>query len=269
MNPYADPNVTYDEILYAEADAVASITINRPAVYNAFSAQTCEELIHAFRRASASRGVRVVVLTGAGDKAFCTGGDQSSKDGGYGGRGVTGLPIDELQSAIRDCEKPVIARVNGFAIGGGNVLVTLCDLAIASDRAQLGQVGPRVGSVDPGFGTALLARVVGEKKAREMWYLCRRYNAQQALDMGLVNAVVPHDELDAEVARWCAEIAIMSPTAITIAKKSFNVDTEHIRGLSSFALQGLALYYDTDESKEGGNAFREKRPPEFSKYTNK
>jgi len=160
----------------------------------------------------------------------------------------------------------VIARVNGYAIGGGNVLVTLCDLAIASDKAQFGQVGPKVGSVDPGFGTALLARVVGEKKAREIWYLCRRYSAQEALAMGLVNAVVPHDQLDAEVAKWCAEILQMSPTAIALAKRSFNVDTEMIRGISSFAMQALKLYYDTGESKEGGNAFREKRKPEFRKY---
>jgi 2-ketocyclohexanecarboxyl-CoA hydrolase len=153
--------------------------------------------------------------------------------------------------------------VNGYAIGGGNVLVTLCDLAIASDRAQLGQVGPKVGSVDPGFGTALLARVVGEKKAREIWYLCRRYTAAQALDMGLVNVVVPHDQLDAEVRRWCDEILSMSPTAIAIAKRSFNCDTESIRGISSFAMQALALYYDTEESKEGGRAFREKRKPDF------
>ncbi len=256
----------YEQILYTEADHVATITINRPEVYNAFSAQTCEELIHAFKKADASRQVFVVVLTGAGDKAFCTGGDQSSKDGSYGGRGVIGLPIDEVHSAIRDCNKPVIARVNGFAIGGGNVLVTLCDLAIASETAQLGQVGPRVGSVDPGFGTAYLARVVGEKKAREMWYLCRRYTAAQALDMGLVNAVVPHDQLDAEVAQWCSEIVDKSPTAIAIAKRSFNVDTESIRGTSTFALQALALYYGTDESKEGGTAFREKRKPDFAQF---
>jgi 2-ketocyclohexanecarboxyl-CoA hydrolase len=144
--------------------------------------------------------------------------------------------------------------------------VTLCDLAIASDKAQFGQVGPKVGSVDPGFGTALLARVVGEKKAREIWYLCRRYSAQDALAMGLVNAVVPHDQLEAEVAKWCAEILQMSPTAIALAKRSFNIDTEMIRGISSFAMQALKLYYDTDESKEGGNAFREKRKPEFRKY---
>ena len=252
-----------DKVLYAVADHVATITINRPDVYNAFDADTCEQLIAAFRRAGSDPDVRVVVLTGAGDKAFCTGGDQSNKDGGYGGRGVIGLPIEELQSAIRDVDRPVIARVNGYAIGGGNVLVTLCDLAIASDRAQFGQVGPRVGSVDPGFGTALLARVVGEKKAREIWYLCRRYTADQALAMGLVNAVVAHDELDAEVATWCAEIAGMSPTAISFAKRSFNADTESIRGIGSIAMQGLALYYATAESKEGGAAFREKRPPDF------
>jgi 2-ketocyclohexanecarboxyl-CoA hydrolase len=256
----------YQHILYTESNGVATIAINRPEVYNAFSAQTLDEMIDAFRRAEQARTVRAIVLTGTGDKAFCTGGDQSVKDGGYGGRGVIGLPIDELHSAIRDSNKPVIARVNGFAIGGGNVLVTLCDLAIASDTAQLGQVGPRVGSFDAGFGTAYLARVIGEKKAREMWFLCRRYNAQQALEMGLVNAVVPADRLDEEVAAWCAEIVGKSPTALAFLKRSFNVDTEMIRGVSQLALQGLALYYDTDESKEGGNAFREKRSPDFNPY---
>ena len=258
----------FKDIIYTEQAGVAAITINRPKVYNAFSSNTCEELIQAFGKAGWNRDIGVVVLTGAGDKAFCTGGDQSAdaEDGGYGGRGTIGLPVEELQSIIRDIPKPVIARVNGYAIGGGNVLVTLCDLAIASDKAQFGQVGPKVGSVDPGFGTALLARVVGEKKAREIWYLCRRYSAQDALAMGLVNTVVPHDQLDAEVAKWCAEILQMSPTAIALAKRSFNVDTEMIRGISSFAMQALKLYYDTDESKEGGNAFREKRKPEFRKY---
>ena len=258
----------FKDIIYTEQAGVATITINRPKVYNAFSSNTCEELIRAVGQAGWNRDIGVVVLTGAGDKAFCTGGDQSAdaEDGGYGGRGTIGLPVEELQSIIRDIPKPVIARVNGYAIGGGNVLVTLCDLAIASDKAQFGQVGPKVGSVDPGFGTALLARVVGEKKAREIWYLCRRYSAQDALAMGLVNAVVPHDQLDAEVAKWCAEILQMSPTAIALAKRSFNVDTEMIRGISSFAMQALKLYYDTDESKEGGKAFREKRKPEFRKY---
>jgi 2-ketocyclohexanecarboxyl-CoA hydrolase len=258
--------VEYQDILYVKENGIATITINRPNAYNAFRANTCEEMIHAFKDADFDKSIGVVVLTGAGDKAFCTGGDQGTQEGGYGGRGTIGLPIEEVQSAIRDIPKPVIARVNGFAVGGGNVLVTLCDLAIASDKAQLGQVGPKVGSVDPGFGTAYLARVVGEKKAREIWYLCRRYTAQEALAMGMVNAVVPHDQLDAEVRKWCEEILEKSPTAIAFAKRSFNVDSEMIRGLSAMAMQGLKLYYETEESAEGGNAFREKRKPEFRKY---
>jgi 2-ketocyclohexanecarboxyl-CoA hydrolase len=255
--------MTFEDIIYNEERGVATITINRPKVYNAFRAQTCEELIQAFTKAGWNKDIGVVVLTGAGDKAFCTGGDQSE---GYVGRGTIGLPVEEMQSAIRDIPKPVIARVNGFAIGGGNVLVTLCDLAIASDKAMLGQVGPKVGSVDPGFGTALLARVVGDKRAREIWYLCRRYSAQEALAMGLVNAVVPHERLDDEVAKWCAEIMAMSPTAIAIAKRSFNADSENIRGIGALGMQALALYYDTEESREGGSAFREKRKPEFRKF---
>ncbi|MDR7260312.1 2-ketocyclohexanecarboxyl-CoA hydrolase [Sphingomonas sp. BE270] len=255
---------TYEDILYEEReDGVAKITINRPASYNAFRGQTVDELIHAFQRAGWNKKIGVIVLTGAGDKAFCTGGDQGAHDGQYDGRGTIGLPIDELQSLIRDVPKPVIARVNGFAIGGGNVLATICDLTIASDKAQLGQVGPKVGSVDPGFGTAYLSRIVGEKKAREIWYLCRRYTAQEALAMGLVNAVVPHDELDAEVDRWCAELVERSPVAISLAKRSFNADSENIRGISSMGMAALSLYYDTDESKEGGIAFREKRKPDF------
>jgi 2-ketocyclohexanecarboxyl-CoA hydrolase len=223
-------------------------------------------MIQAFKDADHDRSIGVVVLTGAGEKAFCTGGDQGTQDGGYGGRGVIGLPVEEMQSAIRDCNKPVIARVNGFAIGGGNVLVTICDLAIASENAQLGQVGPKVGSVDPGFGTALLARVVGEKKAREIWYLCRRYSAQEALAMGLVNCVVPADQLDAEVKKWCDEILEKSPTALALAKKSFNVDTEMIRGMGGLAMHALKMYYETAESAEGGNAFREKRKPNFRQF---
>lgn len=259
-------DTSFQDILYTKADGIATITINRPKSYNAFTANTCEELIRAFKDADYDRSVGVIVLTGAGDKAFCTGGDQGTQDGGYGGRGTIGLPVEEMQSAIRDCNKPVIARVNGFAIGGGNVLVTVCDLAIASSTAQLGQVGPKVGSVDPGFGTALLARVVGEKKAREIWYLCRRYTAQEALAMGLVNAVVPPEQLDAEVRKWCEEILEKSPTAIALAKKSFNVDTEMIRGMGNLAMHALKLYYETPESAEGGNAFREKRKPEFRKH---
>jgi 2-ketocyclohexanecarboxyl-CoA hydrolase len=254
---------TYRDILFEVRDGVARITINRPEKYNAFTAETCEELIAAFRRAGWDRDVAVIVLTGAGDKAFCTGADQSAHEGSYGGRGTIGLPIDELQSIIRDVPKPVIARVQGFAIGGGNVLATLCDLTIASEKAVFGQVGPKVGSVDPGFGTAYLARLVGEKRAREIWYLCRRYSAKEAYDMGLVNAVVPPERLDEEVDRWCAELRERSPTAIAIAKRSFNADTEQLRGLSALGFEAVALYYGTEESKEGGRAFREKRPPRF------
>lgn len=259
--------MTYTDIIYAETGPVARITINREKVYNAFRAQTCEEMIHALQRAGWNRDIGVIVLTGAGDKAFCTGGDQSShKEGGYGGRGAIGLPVEEVQSLIRDVPKPVIARVNGFAIGGGNVLVTVCDLAIASDKAIFGQVGPKVGSVDPGWGTAYLARIVGEKKAREIWYMCRRYTAEQALAMGLVNAVVPHDKLDDEVDLWCAEICTKSPTAIALAKRSFNMDTESIRAIGAFGFEALGLYYQTDEAKEGVDAFKEKRPPDFRKH---
>ena len=253
----------YEDILYEERDGAAWITIDRPKVYNAFRAQTCEELAHAIRRAGWSKHIGVIVLAGAGDKAFCTGGDQTAHEGSYGGAGTIGLPIEDVHSAIRDVPVPVIARVQGFAIGGGNVLATLCDFTIASENAVFGQVGPKVGSVDPGWGTAYLARIVGEKKAREIWYLCRRYSAAEALAMGLVNAVVPAAELDPEVARWCAEILERSPTAIAIAKRSFNADSEHIRGIGSLGFEALALFYRTEESKEGATAFREKRKPEF------
>lgn len=256
----------YEDILYTVADGVATIAINRPKVMNAFRGRTCEELIHALNKAGWDKAIGVIVLTGAGDRAFCTGGDQSAHDGNYDGRGIIGLPVEELQSMIRDVPKPVIARVQGYAIGGGNVLATLCDFTIASEKAQFGQVGPKVGSVDPGFGTAYLARVVGEKKAREMWYLCRRYSAAEALAMGLVNCVVPHDQLDTEVAKWCAEIMERSPTAIAIAKRSFNADSENIRGIGGMGMQALSMYYDTEESKEGVRAFTEKRKPEFRKY---
>jgi 2-ketocyclohexanecarboxyl-CoA hydrolase len=253
----------YTDILYESDRGVAKITINRPDKYNAFRGKTCDELIDAINRAGWDKSIGVIVLTGAGDKAFCTGGDQSAHDGGYDGRGVVGLPVEELQGVIRDVPKPVIARVNGFAIGGGNVLVTCCDLAIAADTAQLGQVGPKVGSVDPGFGTAFLARIVGEKKAREIWFLCRRYTAEQAFAMGLVNAVVPTADLDAEVDRWCQEILALSPTAIAIAKRSFNADSDSIRGIGGLGMQALSLFYGTEESHEGVKAFLEKRKPNF------
>ena len=262
----------YQDILYAEKAGIATITINRPEKYNAFRGETVEELIHAFNKAGWDKKIGVIVLTGTGDKAFCTGGDQSSHDyeksgSGYGGRGMVGLPVEDLQTVIRDIPKPVIARVQGFAIGGGNVLALLCDMTIASESAQFGQVGPRMGSVDAGFGTALLAQTVGEKKAREIWYMCRRYTAAEALEMGLCNKVVPNDKLDAEVDAWCSELMEKSPTALAIAKRSFNASTEYIRGISSMGMQSVAMYYDSEESKEGVKAFLEKRKPDFRKYT--
>jgi 2-ketocyclohexanecarboxyl-CoA hydrolase len=258
----------FNDLIYTEKDGVATITINRPEKYNAFRNQTAEELIKAFNLAGWNPDIGVVVLTGIGDKAFCTGGDQSedSHEGSYGGRGTTGMPVEDLHTIIRDIPKPVIARVNGYAIGGGHVLHILCDLTIASDNAIFGQVGPGMGSVDPGYGTAYMARLVGEKKAREIWYLCRRYSAQEAMDMGLVNKVVPFDKLDEEVDIWCQEIMAKSPTALAIAKRSFNADTEHIRGLGVLGFQSVKAYYETEESKEGVNAFREKRKPDFRKY---
>jgi len=262
--------MAFQDILYDKRDGVATITINRPQVLNAFRARTVEEMLEAMRDAEGDREIGVVVLAGAGDRAFCAGGDNSARDGssdagsgGYGGRGLVGLPIEELHGAIRDSRKPVIAKVQGYAIGGGNVLATVCDLTIASDKAQFGQVGPRVGSVDPGWGTAYLSRLVGEKRAREIWFLCRRYTAAEAYEMGLVNKVVPADRLDAEVEVWCREILALSPTAIAIAKRSFNADSENIRGIGALGFESLALYYDTDEAKEGTQAFLEKRPPDF------
>jgi 2-ketocyclohexanecarboxyl-CoA hydrolase len=261
--------MAFEDILYDKRDGVATITIDRPAVLNAFRAETVEEMLAAMRDAEDDEGIGVVVLAGAGDRAFCSGGDNSARAGGaaggkgYGGRGLVGLPIEELHDAIRNSRKPVIAKVQGYAIGGGNVLATVCDLTIASEGAVFGQVGPRVGSVDPGWGTAFLARHVGDKRAREIWFLCRRYSAAEAFQMGLVNKVVPAAELDAEVESWCREILALSPTAIAIAKRSFNADSENIKGIGALGLEALALYYNTEEAREGTNAFLEKRRPDF------
>ncbi|HEX6019286.1 MAG TPA: 2-ketocyclohexanecarboxyl-CoA hydrolase [Burkholderiaceae bacterium] len=256
----------YQDLLYEVRNRVAWITINRPDKMNAFRGVTCDELIDALYRAGYDREVGCIVLAGAGERAFCTGGDQSSHDGNYEGRGTIGLPIEQLHQAVRDVPKPVIARVQGFAIGGGNVLCTLCDLTICSDKAVFGQVGPKMGSVDPGYGTALLARVVGEKKAREIWYLCRRYSGEQAAQMGLANVCVPAAELDATVQQWAEEICDKSPTAIAIAKRSFNMDTAHQAGIAGMGMYALKLYYDTDESREGVRALQEKRKPDFRKF---
>jgi 2-ketocyclohexanecarboxyl-CoA hydrolase len=258
----------YQDILYEVERGTATITINRPEKMNAFRPQTCSELIQAFMRAGWDKDIGVIVLTGAGDRAFCTGGDQSDHVGQYGDgltRGTIGMPVEELHSVIRDVPKPVIAKVRGYAIGGGNVLATLCDMTIAADTAIFGQVGPRMGSVDPGFGTAYLSRIVGEKKAREIWYMCRRYSAKEAVEMGLANRAVPPDELDAEVRTWCDDLVLRSPTAIAIAKRSFNADSDNIRGIGALGMQALSLYYNSDESKEGVTALRERRTPDFRK----
>jgi naphthoate synthase len=258
--------MTYTDILYENRNGVAWITINRPQVRNAFRTRTVAELTDAFGDARFDRTVGVVVLTGAGDKAFCSGGDQ--KERGEGGYAADERPMDveALHNAIRHIPKPVIAMVNGFAIGGGHVLHVLCDLSIAADTAVFGQTGPRVGSVDAGHGTGFLARAVGEKKAREIWYLCRQYSAQDALAMGLVNKVVPLEDLRAEVEQWCAELLDKSPTALALAKQSFNIDSEQRAGVAQFAHTALNLYYQTEEAMEGRNAFVDKRPVDFRRF---
>jgi len=260
--------MTYQDLLYTKKDGVARIIINRPEVLNAFRAQTLTELYDAFRDAWHDRSVGVAVLGGAGERAFCVGGDQKARDASGYDRDASGHPFDveRVHQVIRGIPKPVIAAVRGYAIGGGNVLAALCDLTIAADTARFGQVGPRVGSFDAGFGTAYLARIVGEKRAREIWYLCRQYTAEEAAQMGLVNRVVPAAELDAEVDRWCAEILEKSPTALRFLKLSFNAETDHIAGLSSMSMGSLGLYYGTEEAAEGVRAFQERRPPDFEKF---
>lgn len=259
----------YNDVLYEQKGSTVTITVNRPEVMNAYRSQTYAEVADAILTAGWDSHVSAIVLTGAGTKAFGTGGDTNEKKSERkGGFGTVGVPVELLHAAIRDVPKPVIAKVRGYAIGGGHVMVTICDLTIAGESAIFGQIGPKMGSVDPGYGTAFLARIVGEKKAREIWYLCRRYPAKEALAMGLINAVVPDDQLDAEVDRWCEEIGQRSPTAIAIAKRSFNADSEHIRGIASMGYQALALYYQTPESKEGVNARREKRPARFRDVMN-
>jgi 2-ketocyclohexanecarboxyl-CoA hydrolase len=255
--------MTFQDIIYEKQDGIATVAINRPEVRNAFRGQTVDEMVEAFRDAWRDHSIGVVILTGAGDRAFSSGGDQAARSGGgYSG----GMNVEALHEVIRDIPKPVIAAVNGYAIGGGHVLHIVCDLSIAADTARFGQVGPRVGSVDPGFGTAYLTRLVGEKKAREIWYLCRQYSAQEALEMGLVNKVVPAAQLMDEARAWGREILALSPTAIRIAKASFNAETDHIKGIGAMGGISLGLYYRTEESMEGRNAFMERRTPDFRKY---
>jgi naphthoate synthase len=260
--------MAYQDILYEKRDGMATITINRPEVLNAFREQTVDELIDAFVDAWDDNDVGVVILTGAGRRAFSVGGDQKVRtEGGYGterGRNMgIGLRIAELHEVIRHIPKPVIAAVNGYAIGGGHVLHVLCDLTIAADSAQFGQVGPKVGSFDAGYGSVYLARVVGQKRAREMWYLCRRYTAEEAFAMGLVNKVVPADDLMAETEAWARELLARGPFALRMLKASFNADTAAIGGIDDMAMGALTLYYDTPEALEGRDAFLERRPPRF------
>lgn len=260
----------YHDILYehAEGEAIAKITINRPRLRNAFRPLTIRELLDAFTHARDDGGTGVILFTGAGDEAFCSGGDQSVRGkGGYVGEdGVPRLNVLELQRLIRTTPKPVIAVIAGYAIGGGHVLHVVCDLTIAAENAIFGQTGPKVGSFDGGYGAGYLARIVGHKKAREIWYLCRQYNAQQALDMGLVNTVVPLEKLQEEAITWAREILDKSPLAIRMLKAAFNADTDGLAGLQQFAGDATLLYYLSEEAQEGKNAFLEKRKPNFAKF---
>lgn len=258
----------YEDILYEKHGAIAKVTINRPEVHNAFRPKTVMEMIDAFSHARDDSSIGIIILTGAGGKAFCSGGDQKVRGhGGYvGDDNIPRLNVLDLQRLIRIIPKPVIAMVAGYAIGGGHVLHVVCDLTIAADNAIFGQTGPKVGSFDGGYGAGLLARIVGHKKAREIWYLCRQYNAQEALEMGLVNAVVPLEKLEEETLKWCNEILEKSPTAIRFLKAAFNADTDGLAGLQQFAGDATLLYYTTDEAKEGRDAFKEKRKPNFDKF---
>jgi len=258
----------YQDILYEKAEGLAKITFNRPQVRNAFRPTTLFEIQDALGDTREDSDVGVVILTGAGTEAFCSGGDQRVRgEGGYvGDDRVPRLNALDLQRQIRYLPKPVIAMVAGYCIGGGNVLALLCDLTIAADNAVFGQAGPLVGSFDAGYGSTLMARVVGHKKAREIWYLCRQYTAQEALEMGLVNAVVPLERLEEETVRWAKEILEKSPTAIRFLKAAFNADTDGLAGLQQLAGDATLLFYMTDEAKEGRDAFLEKRPPNFSRF---
>lgn len=259
---------TYEDIKYEKWNGIAKITINRPEVRNAFRPLTVNELIDAFARARDDKEVGVIILTGEGDLAFCSGGDQKVRGhGGYVGEDeIPRLNVLDLQRLIRVIPKPVIAMVAGYAIGGGHVLHLVCDLTIAAENARFGQTGPKVGSFDAGYGSGYLARVVGHKKAREIWYLCRQYDAQQALDMGLVNTVVPIEQLEAETVQWCQEILQHSPTALRFLKAAMNADTDGLAGIQQLAGDATLLYYTTDEAKEGRDAFKEKRDPDFGQF---
>lgn len=258
----------YSDIRYEIADGMAKITINRPEVRNAFRPETTQQLIDAFAKARDNSDVGVIILTGQGDLAFCSGGDQRVRgDKGYvGGDHVPRLNVLDLQRDIRTLPKPVIAMVAGYAVGGGHVLHLVCDLTIAADNAIFGQTGPKVGSFDGGFGASYLASVVGQKKAREIWYLCRQYNAQEALSMGLVNTVVPLADLETETVAWCQKILEHSPLALRCLKASFNAGLDGQAGIQELAGNATLLFYMSEEAQEGRNAYLQKRPPDFKKF---
>jgi len=259
---------SYQDVIYEAAEGMAKITINRPEVRNAFRPETVDELAAAFTQAHEDPEVGVVILTGQGDQAFCSGGDQRIRgDAGYVGKdGVPRLNVLALQRQIRLLPKPVIAMVAGYAIGGGHVLHVVCDLTIAADNARFGQTGPKVGSFDAGYGATMLARMVGHKRAREIWYLCRQYDAQEALQMGLVNQVVPLAELEAETVEWAREMLQKSPIALRFLKAAFNADTDGLAGIQQLAGDATMLYYMSAEGQEGRNAYLEKRAPDFKKF---
>jgi naphthoate synthase len=259
---------TYEDILYETYNGIAKITINRPEVRNAFRPKTVMELIDAFSYARDDSKIGVIILTGAGTEAFCSGGDQKVRGhGGYVGEDeIPRLNVLDLQRLIRVIPKPVIAMVAGYAIGGGHVLHVVCDLTIAAENARFGQTGPKVGSFDGGYGAGYLARIIGHKRAREIWYLCRQYNAQEAYEMGLVNKVVPLEQLEDETVQWCEEILEKSPMAIRFLKAAFNADSDGLAGIQQLAGDATLLYYTTDEAKEGRDAFKEKRKPNFGQF---
>ncbi|NLO32781.1 MAG: 1,4-dihydroxy-2-naphthoyl-CoA synthase [Candidatus Hydrogenedentes bacterium] len=264
-----EPVGAYQEILYHKMDGIAKITINRPERHNAFTPLTNDEISDALKDARFDSNIGVIILTGAGTKAFCSGGDQKVRgEGGYtdAATGAERLNVLDLHRQIRSLPKPVIAMVAGYAIGGGNILAMICDLTIAADNAIFGQTGPKVGSFDAGYGSAHLARMVGQKKAREIWFLCRQYNAQEALDMGMVNTVVPLERLEEETVSWCREILANSPTAIRCIKAALNADEDGQAGLMELAGNATALFYRSEEGQEGRNAFLEKRKPDFKRF---
>ena len=261
----------FEDIIFEKSEeGIAKITINRPEVRNAFRPLTVREMQQALEDAREDSGIGVIILTGAGEKAFCSGGDQRIRgDAGYqdSGTGHLRLNVLDFQRQIRSCPKPVVAMVAGYAIGGGHVLHVMCDLSIAADNAVFGQTGPKVGSFDGGYGSSYLTRIVGQKKAREIWFLCRQYDARQALEMGLVNTVVPLAQLEEETIQWCREMLRMSPIALRCLKAAMNADCDGQAGLQELAGNATMLFYMSEEGQEGRNAYLEKRPPDFSRFT--